>query len=89
MDEHMQTGSYMDYGMFIQSVMLAAVDLGLATYPQASLADYTEIIKPALGYPDNKVLLCGIALGYEDKNSAINSYRTTREDATSFSDYFD
>lgn len=89
MDEHMQTGSYMDYGMFIQSVMLAAVDLGLATCPQASLADYPEIIKPALGYSDNKILLCGMALGYEDKNALVNSYRTTREDVALFTDYFD
>lgn len=89
MDEHMQTGSYMDYGMFLQSVMLAAVDLGLATCPQASLADYPEIIKSELGYSDNRVLLCGMALGYEDKNALVNSYRTTREDVASFTDYFD
>jgi nitroreductase len=89
MDEHMQTGSYMDYGMFLQSVMLAAVDLGLATCPQASIADYPEIIKSELGYSDNRVLLCGMALGYEDKNALVNSYRTTREDAASFTDYFD
>ncbi len=89
MDEHMQTGSYMDYGMFLQSVMLAAVDLGLATCPQASIADYPEIIKSELAYSDNRVLLCGMALGYEDKNSLVNSYRTTREDVASFTDYFD
>jgi nitroreductase len=89
MDEHMQTGSYMDYGMFLQSVMLVAVDLGLATCPQASIADYPEIIKSELGYLDNRVLLCGMALGYEDKNALVNSYRTTRADVTSFTDYFD
>jgi nitroreductase len=89
MDEHMQTGSYMDYGMFLQSVMLAAVDLGLATCPQASLADYPEIIKSELGYSDNRVLLCGMSLGYEDKTALVNSYRTTREDVASFTDYFD
>lgn len=89
MDEHMQTGSYIDYGMFLQSVMLAAVDLGLATCPQASIADYPEIIKSELGYLDNRVLLCGMALGYEDKNALVNSYRTTREDVASFTDYFE
>ncbi len=89
MNVHMQTGSYMDYGMFLQSVMLAAVDLGLATCPQASLADYPEIIKSELGYSDNSVLLCGMALGYEDKDADVNSYRTSREDVASFTDYFD
>lgn len=88
MDEHMQTGSYMDYGMFLQSVMLAAVDLGLATCPQASIADYPELIKSELGYNDNRILLCGMALGYEDKNADVNSYRTSREEVGSFTDYF-
>jgi nitroreductase len=88
MDDVMQTGSYIDYGMFLQSVMLVAVDQGLATCPQASIADYPEIIKAELGYPENTVLLCGMALGYEDKDSLVNSYRTSREDVDSFTRYF-
>jgi nitroreductase len=88
MDDVMQTGSYIDYGMFLQSVMLAAVDQGLASCPQASIADYPEIIKAELGYPENTVLLCGMALGYEDKDALVNSYRTSREDVDSFTRYF-
>lgn len=87
-DEVMQTGSYIDYGMFLQSLMLAAVDQGLATCPQASFADYPEIIKAELGYPEKTVLLCGMALGYEDKEALVNSYRTPREDVDSFTRYF-
>ncbi len=88
MDAEMQTGSYMDYGMFMQSVMLAAVEQGLATCPQASLADYPELIKSALDYPQESILLCGMALGYEDKQALVNSYRTPREDVKSFTRYF-
>ena len=88
MDDVMQTGSYIDYGMFLQSVMLAAVDQGLATCPQASIADYPEIIKAELGYSEDTVLLCGMALGYEDKAALVNSYRTSREDVDSFTRYF-
>ena len=88
MDAGMQTGSYMDYGMFLQSVMLAAVEQGLATCPQASLADYPELIKTALGYPQQSILLCGMALGYEDEEAPVNSYRTPREDVESFTRYF-
>ena len=87
-DDVMQAGSYIDYGMFLQSVMLAAVDQGLATCPQASLADYPKIIKTELGYPEKTVLLCGMALGYEDKDALINSYRTPREEVDSFTRYF-
>ena len=88
MDDVMQTGSYIDYGMFLQSVMLAAVDQGLATCPQASIADYPEIIKAQLAYSEETVLLCGMALGYEDKDALVNSYRTSREDVDSFTRYF-
>ena len=88
LDEVMQTGSYIDYGMFLQSVMLAAVDQGLATCPQASIADYPDIIKAELGYPEDSILLCGMALGYEDKEALVNSYRTSREAVASFTRYF-
>ncbi len=88
MDTTMETGSYLDYGMFLQSIMLAAMDQGLATCTQASLADYPEIIKTALDYPQDSVLLCGMALGYEDKEAPINSYRTPREKTDSFTRYF-
>jgi len=88
MDATMETGSYLDYGMFLQSIMLAALDQGLATCTQAALADYPEIIKTALNYPKDSVLLCGMALGYEDKEAPINSYRTPREKTDSFTRYF-
>lgn len=89
MDDVMQTGSYIDYGMFLQSVMLAAMDQGLATCPQASIADYPEIIKTELDYPEETILLCGMAIGYEDEDALINSYRTSREEAGSFTRYYE
>jgi len=88
MDKHMQTGSFIDYGMFLQSVMLVALEQGLATCPQAALADYAEIIKRALGYPADTVLLCGMSLGYEDEAALVNSYRTPREEVQKFTRYF-
>ncbi|NOR79535.1 MAG: nitroreductase [Methyloprofundus sp.] len=88
MDASMQTGSFMDYGLFLQSIMLAAVEQGLATCPQASLADYPEIIKTTLGYPQYTILLCGMSLGYEDKKALVNTYRTPREDVSAFTRYY-
>ncbi len=88
-DRGMKEGSFMDYGMFLQSVMLAAVAQGLATCPQAALGEYPDVVKQALGYPSESVLLCGMALGYEDATAAINSYRTERESAATFSRFFD
>lgn len=89
MDPVMSTGSYLDYGMFLQSVMLAAVEEGLATCPQASLAEYPQIVKQELGYPQEVVLVCGMALGYADEGATVNSYRTAREDVAAFTRFFD
>lgn len=88
MDPVMETGSYLDYGMFLQSVMLAAQDAGLATCPQAALGEYPKIVKEQLGYPENSVLIAGMALGYEDTEALVNSYRTNREEPASFTRYF-
>ncbi len=89
MDGIMETGSFLDYGMFLQSLMLSAVEEGLAVCPQAALGEYPKIIKPFLGYPDDTVLLCGMSLGYEDPDALVNSYRTPREEVESFTRFFD
>jgi len=89
LDPVMEKGSFLDYGMFLQSFMLAATEQGLCTCPQAALADYPDIVKQELNYEQDKILLCGMALGYEDTTAQVNSYRTPREDCDSFSHFFD
>ncbi|MGA7278602.1 MAG: nitroreductase [Desulfocapsaceae bacterium] len=89
MDPGLETGSYMDYGMFLQALMLAAVEAGLATCPQAALGEYPQIVKTLLGYPEDAVLIGGMALGYEDEEALVNSYRTPREPAHTFTRFFD
>ena len=88
-DKEMETGSFLDYGMFLQSIMLAAMEEGLATCPQAALAEYPQIVKQILGYGDEINLICGMALGYEDHNAEVNKYRTPRETIANFTQYFD
>ena len=89
MDPGFEAGSFMDYGMFLQSVMLTAVEEGLATCPQAALGEYPEIVKEALGYPNDSILLCGMALGYEDRHAKVNNYRIDREPVDSFTRFFE
>ncbi len=88
MDGRMQTGSFLDYGMFLQSIMLEAVEQGLATCAQASIVDYPEIIKTTLAYPEDSICVAGMALGYEDTDALVNSYRTPREEVESFTRFF-
>lgn len=89
LDPVMQKGSFLDYGMFIQSVMLAALEEGLATCSQAALGQYPALVKELLGYPPETTLLCGMALGYEDKEAPVNSYRTKREEVAAFTRFFE
>jgi nitroreductase len=89
LDSVMETGSFLDYGMFLQSIMLAAVEEGLATCPQAALGEYPEIVKRELEYPADSLLIGGMAVGYEDQEAVINSYRTERLSVDDFTRFFD
>ena len=68
--------------------MLSAVEHGLATCPQAALGEYPDIVRQELPEFKDKLVLCGLAIGYEDKEHIINSYRTTRESIESFVNYY-
>jgi len=87
-EPEMETGSFLDYGMFLQNIMLAALDEGLATCPQAALAEYPDIVNHVLERSHTATLVCGMALGYEDLESPVNHYRTSREAVKSFTQYF-
>lgn len=88
-DRTLSRGSWVDMGMFIQNVMLAARDFGLATCPQASLAEYPDIVRGMLDVPDSRALICGMALGYADTNAPVNRYRTVREPVSAFAMWHD
>lgn len=89
LDPVMKTGSFLDYGMFIQSIMLVAHEEGLATCAQAALGQYPQLVKESLGYGSDTILICGMALGYEDVEKPVNTYRTPREDIDIFTRFFD
>lgn len=84
LDATLEKGSWVDMGMFIQNVMLAAREQGLETCPQASLAEYPDIVRKIVSVSKEKALLCGMAVGYADKTAPINHYRTDREPVASF-----
>lgn len=88
-DPILETGSYLDYGMFLQSLMLAATARGLATCPQAALGEYPDIVKSFLDYPEESILVGGMALGYADRDALVNSYSLPREEVEAFTRYFE
>ncbi len=78
LDNDMETGSWMDTGMFIQTIMIAARSLGLHTCPQAALSNYPGIIRQHLQIADDQIIACGISLGYEDTEHPANQFSTSR-----------
>ncbi len=84
LDKVMGRGSLVDYGMFLQSVMLAARAHGLHTCPQAAWNGFANIILPHIGAGADEMLVCGMALGYADDQDIVNTFRTPRETVESF-----
>lgn len=77
-DRRLNQGSWIDYGMFLQNIMIAARARGLHTCPQAAFAPYHRQIRPVLGIPEEEVVVCGMALGYEDTSKPESTFRTDR-----------
>lgn len=83
-DRVMEQGSWLDYGMFLQNIMLAAKARGLDTCPQAAFTQYHKIIREQLQFPENEMLVCGMALGYADTSKVENTLVTERESVSAF-----
>ena len=89
MDKVMGRGSLLDYGMFLQNIMLAARARGLHTCPQAAWNGFSKIILPHIGAAENEMLVCGMALGYADEGALVNTFATTRVDAADFTTWLE
>lgn len=77
-DRDLELGSWLDYGMFLQNIMVAARACGLHTCPQAALANYAHIVKEHLSIGDDKIVVCGMSIGYEDPNDPVNTFQPAR-----------
>ncbi len=88
-DRRLATGSWLDCGMFIQNVMLAARARGLDTCPQAAWTDYNEIVREVIGLDPEHILICGMALGYADHDALVNTLVTERAALEEFVRFYD
>ena len=79
------SGGYMDLGMTLYGLMLAAQAQGLATCAIGAMASYPSLIRQHLGLANDSVIVCGMALGYADPKAPVNQTHTTRCELT---DYF-
>jgi nitroreductase len=89
LDKVMGRGSLVDYGMFLENLMVAARGHGLHTCPQAAWNGFAKIILPHIGAGDSEMLVCGMALGYADLEDKVNSFHTPREPVASFTHWLE
>ena len=88
-DRVMRQGSWLDYGMFLQSIMVAARGRGLDTCPQAAFMQFHRIISAHIGAPDNEQVVCGMSLGFADPNAVENTLVTEREPVSAFAHFLE
>ena len=88
-DHRLGAGAYIDVGLFMQSLAIAAVGAGLATCMQAAFLPYHAVIRRELGIDDGRKIICGMALGYADEAAPINALRTPRESAATLFRFHD
>jgi nitroreductase len=88
-DRVMQQGSWLDYGMYLQNVMIAARARGLDTCPQAAFTQFHRVIAEVLHIPATEQLVCGMALGFADPARVENSLQTERAPLADFVRFLD
>ena len=88
-DRVMGRGSLVDYGAFLQSIMVSARGHGLHTCPQAAWNSFSKIILPHVGAGPDEMLVCGMALGYADASDAVNTFHTPRVPVQDFTTWLE
>ena len=77
-DRDLDQGSWLDYGMFLQNIMVAARPFGLETCPQAAFLIFHDVLQTRLGIPAAQMIVCGMALGYPDLSDKVNTFAPDR-----------
>jgi nitroreductase len=88
-DKVMGRGSLVDYGAFLQSIMVAARGQGLHTCPQAAWNVFSKIVLPHVGAGPGEMLVCGMSLGYLDESATVNTFHTPRVPVHDFTTWLD
>jgi nitroreductase len=88
-DRKLEKGSWLDYGMFLQTIMLAARARGLHTCPEAAIASYPDIVRRELGISAEWTVICGMAMGRADSSARINAFQPPRIELDEYAVFLD
>jgi nitroreductase len=86
-DRILAQGSWLDYGMFLENIMIAARGRGLDTCPQAAFTQFHRVIKRELQLGDHEMVVCGMALGVADPSAIANRLTTARATVDEFAKF--
>jgi nitroreductase len=86
-DRIMAKGSWLDYGMFLENIMVAARGRGLDTCPQAAFTQFHRVIARELDLGDHEMVVCGMALGVADPDAVANRLTTARATVDEFTKF--
>lgn len=86
-DRRLEVGSWLDLGMFIQNVMIAAGARGLQTCPQETFAKYHAILRRHLPIPDEQMVVCGMSMGFAHDDSVLNGSLMPKININEFADF--
>ena len=79
LDRAFGSGGFMDLGLCLHGLLMAAHAQGLGACAIGALASYPDIVRRELGLPDSEVVVCGVALGWPDPQAPENLTQTRRE----------
>ncbi|PLC40529.1 nitrobenzoate reductase [Ralstonia pickettii] len=85
----MEQGSWLDYGMFLEAVMVAARARGIDTCPQAAFTQFHRVIAEHLGLTDDEMVVCGMSMGYANPAAIENTLVTERAPVSDFTRFLD
>jgi nitroreductase len=88
-DRILERGSWLDYGMFLEAIMISARGRGLDTCPQAAFVPFHRVIARHLALADEEQLICGMSLGWADQEALVNRLSTEREPVERFAKFFE
>ena len=88
-DRVMEQGSWLDYGMFLEAVMVGARARGIDTCPQAAFTQFHRIIAEHLRLTDDEMVVCGMSMGYANPAAIENTLVTERAPVSDFTRFLD
>ena len=86
-ERRLEIGSWVDYGMFLENIAIAARARGLDTCPMAVFAEFPQTIRRLLGLSEEVMIVCGMAIGFEDREVPANALVTERVPAREFCEF--